>query len=498
MENGTFYTNCNTCKKESSVTLIQKEEGNIYCHQYCGTEAWESDVYYYLGCPKCRTKRKVMVSADKVYCGVCSENMSKQILDFKVNLLSKSFQKENPPKDEKISSTYFGVYNLLAGFVSSLVSVFLLSSEFGDMDVFKQSIWKLANFNQYFIPNLVLSLFLSGIILTVLYSFLKRFFEIIGYTLLFSLAIMGLLLIIGIAISPFIDQSALANEPEPTWKEILYNLGFLGFVMANIFYFKDYFTTGQRWVQIAFVTIVPSLLFFLHHKYTQSYTSNTFVKNTSSQNKAITQKESYKNKLIEKVKSYRFHQKTNYSEIIINYFQSHGYSHRPGDTLYRSEGYSSFPEQPKYVLKHGIFSKRLVAKLLKIPFNQMKNDCALNHEKMGQEYEKAYQIKENNPVYFQQVYEELLEEVNNLIQANQNQDPMDNLCNLHTGWCMWESYLISTGDASVASGYRGDTYEFSPKSNNPLTFATGTYCGATQNAVLLWIRPEDYYIEKIR
>ena len=118
---------------------------------------------------------------------------------------------------------------------------------------------------------------------------------------------------------------------------------------------------------------------------------------------------------------------------------------------------------------------------------------------MGFAYKRAYEIKEENNAYFQKVYYELLEESHELTISSQNKNPIDALCNLHTGWCMWESYLISTASKSVASSYFGNTFRMKPRYNSKaLTFPTNQYCGVTEDAVLLWISPDDYEIEQIK
>lgn len=187
---------------------------------------------------------------------------------------------------------------------------------------------------------------------------------------------------------------------------------------------------------------------------------------------------------------------------IIYHFNRFSYWQNSHEILYRSEGYPSFLAQPYYVQRHGIFSKRLVAELVGIPANQLVNDCSLNQDewkRMGYYYERAYQIKERAPEYFIQVYKKLLSEVESLASMSQNSDPMRDLCGFHVGMCMWESYLISTGDFSTASGYGGTTYEFVPKPNrSPLTFNSKGHCGATKNAVILWISPYDYEIQIVR
>ncbi len=184
--------------------------------------------------------------------------------------------------------------------------------------------------------------------------------------------------------------------------------------------------------------------------------------------------------------------------IVILFLIQYGYEPDYHTILYRSEGYTSFPDQEYYIKKYGILSKRLAAKILDIEPSQLSNDCNLNYERMGEFYRQAYLKIDSDPDLLYLSYFELFSELKNLIIQNPNSDPIKDLCELHTGWCKWESYLISTGDLKTAYKYSGKTYKFTPISISSMSFDTNIYCGETKNAVILWISPWYYNIERVR
>ncbi len=473
MENLVFYYNCNVCEKRTPVAVVNVDKTQRFFCTSCEKEVTRQDLFYYITCPECERKNKVPAVAESVSCRKCKEDLTHLTLDYK-DLLNqpvsqeKNFSNRESNNQERIS--YFSS-NFIFMVFSVVFSIFLLSNQFGDMAIVQASFNQLKNFSQYFFTNLIFSILLVGIFIYFIVSLVDFLLEILIYTVLFGLLIFVIVFLFGAFIFLLIKGHTPSNLS--FFDSIRYS-AIIGFIFAVVYILKNHFIEQNLKLNIFLFIIFPSLLFFTHSKLT--YQDNSISSYTRNSN--------YTKRL---------------NTYIINYFKNYRYSHRPRDVLYRSEGYASFPNQSYYVLKHGIFSKRLVAKLLNIPIQNLQNDCKLNYETMGRAYERAYKIKEQRPAYFYKVYNELLEEVSSLIQRNSNRDPIKALCNLHTGFCMWESYLISTGDYNTATGYRGDTYEFIPKSSsNPLTFYTGRYCGVTKNAVLLWISPDDYKITKIR
>lgn len=203
------------------------------------------------------------------------------------------------------------------------------------------------------------------------------------------------------------------------------------------------------------------------------------------------------------IKKNTIYEEDNNKEIIRKDISSYGYEFTKS-VVYRSEGYTSFPHQEKYIKKYGILSKRLVAEIIKENPLQLQSDCNLDQDLAnGKYYEQAYKIIEKKPLALHQAEKSLLKKLaNELVQISN--DPVHELCVLHTGTCMWESFLISTAEYGVAVKYRGSldkakTYQITPKGNNtPLLFDVGDNCGETKDAAVIRISPEEYKIKEVR
>ena len=179
--------------------------------------------------------------------------------------------------------------------------------------------------------------------------------------------------------------------------------------------------------------------------------------------------------------------------------EGYGYEFDNPSVVYRSEGYKSFQNASYYIKRYGFFSKRLVAEIIKNSPSDLESDCDLNFDQInGNHYRRAYELVEQDNRKLLQAYtnvlSELYEETNSM-----DSDPVKNLCQLHLGYCKWESYLISTGDFNTASAY---SYSFSPtykmiRKNNadPLLFNVRDQCGKTKHAGLIWIKPTEFEIE---
>lgn len=182
---------------------------------------------------------------------------------------------------------------------------------------------------------------------------------------------------------------------------------------------------------------------------------------------------------------------------IIQHLESRGYKHIPKAILYRSEGYPTFKDQPDYVLEHGIFSKKLVTRLIASVDSEYERELErVDWKEFGNFYKRAYEIKERKPDYFKETYEHLLHEVA-IAASHHDNDLMDVLAKLHVGYNKWDSYLISTGNLKIAKNCEGVIYKCTPNwiLIPPLTFKAKNKVGATKNAVLLWISSDDYDIE---
>ncbi len=202
------------------------------------------------------------------------------------------------------------------------------------------------------------------------------------------------------------------------------------------------------------------------------------------------------NHKLKTTKSYKYKNYTsNFEEIIRSEIQHSGHDFI-NHTVYRSEGYQSFPRQEYFIKKYGFFSKRLVAEILDINSGSLANDCDLDDGNVnGIFYQRAYSLISQNPRLLNKAKKILLKKMAS--EISRSPIPVEELCVLHTGLCMWESYLISTGSRNIASTYGGKTYRIIPR-NDPLIFEVGKYCGETKDAAIIHISPNEYEIERIR
>ncbi len=179
--------------------------------------------------------------------------------------------------------------------------------------------------------------------------------------------------------------------------------------------------------------------------------------------------------------------------------EGYGYEFDKPSVIYRSEGYKSFQNASYYIKRYGFFSKRLVAEIIKNSPADLESDCDLNFDQInGNHYRRAYELVEQDNRNLSQAYKSVLSKLYEET-ISVDSDPVKGLCQLHIGYCKWESYLISTGDYNIASAY---SYSFSPsykmsRKNNadPLLFDVGEECGKTKHAGLIWIKPTEFEIE---
>ncbi len=181
--------------------------------------------------------------------------------------------------------------------------------------------------------------------------------------------------------------------------------------------------------------------------------------------------------------------------------EAYGYKFDNPSVVYRSEGYKSFKNAYYYIKRYGFFSKRLVAEIINNSPSDLESDCVLdlNFDQInGNHYKRAYELVEQDNSKLLQAYtnvlSELYEETNSM-----DSDPVKNLCQLHLGYCKWESYLISTGDYKTAIAYSSSLsqpYKMSRKNNaEPFLFNVADQCGKTKHAGLIWIKPSEFDIE---
>jgi len=188
-----------------------------------------------------------------------------------------------------------------------------------------------------------------------------------------------------------------------------------------------------------------------------------------------------------------------YEQEIRKSIEGYGYEFDNPPVVYRSEGYKSFQNASYYIKRYGFFSKRLVAEIIKNSPSDLESDCDLNFDQInGSHYRRAYELVEQDIRNLSQAYKSVLSKLYEET-ISVDSDPVKGLCQLHTGYCKWESYLISTGDFNTASAYSysfSPTYKMSRKNNaDPLLFNVGEECGKTKHAGLIWIKPTEFEIE---